>query len=99
MIMSIITAIPYSDLLLFSVSKGRVPAREMNMSSSEEFTVEHEEEDRSDGEDVGTSTPAASWARAARISRRLTRKVARTTAEMVRRQDLDSNEEYSSWEE
>ena len=42
------------------------------MSSSEEFTVEHEEEDRSSGEDVGTSTPAASRARAVRISRRLT---------------------------
>ena len=69
------------------------------MSSSEEFTVDHEEEDRSGGEDVGTSTPAASRAGAARISKRLTRKVARTTAEMVQRQDPDSDEEYSSWEE
>ena len=69
------------------------------MSSSEEFTVEHEEEDRSGGEDVGTSMLAASWACAARISRRLTRKVACTIAEMVQRQDPDSDEKYSSWEE
>ena len=63
------------------------------MSSSEEFTVEHEEED------VGTSTPAASRARAARISRRLTQKMAHTTAEMVQRQDPDSDKEYNLWEE
>ena len=69
------------------------------MSSNVEFTVQHEEEDRYGGEDVGTSTPAASRARAARISRRLTRKVARTTVETVRRQDPDSDVEYSSWEE
>ena len=69
------------------------------MSSSEEFIVEHEEEDRFGGKDVGTSTPAASRARAAWISMSLARKVARTTAETVRRQDPNSNEECSSWKE
>ena len=70
----------------------------MNMESSEDFTVEHEEEDRSGGEDVGTSTHAASRTQAARISRRLTRNVARTTAERARKEDPSSKEEYSSWE-
>ena len=69
------------------------------MASSEDFSMEHEKEDRSVGEDVGTSTPAASRARAARISRRLTRKVARTTVERARREDPSSDEEHSSWEE
>ena len=100
--MPIINAVMLLLLLtwfLFSVSQDRDPEREMNMESSEDFTMEHEEEDRSGGEDVGTSTRAASQTRAARISRRLTWKVACTTVEMVQRQDPDSNEEYSSWEE
>ena len=71
----------------------------MNMESSEDFTVEHEEEDKSGGEDVGTSTRAASWTQAARISRRLTQKVAHTTTERARREDPGSEEEYSSWEQ
>ena len=70
----------------------------MNMESSEDFTVEYEEEDRSGGEDVGTSVRAASRTRVARISRRLTQKVARTTTERARRGDPSSEEEYSSWE-
>ena len=71
----------------------------MNLGSSEDFSVEHEAEDRSEGEDVGTSTPVASQARATRISRRLGRKVARTTVEAVQRQEPNSDAEYSSWEE
>ena len=71
----------------------------MNMASNKEFTVEHEEEDRSGGEDIGTSTPTISRDRATRISRRLTRKVARTTAEAVQRLDPNSDEEYSLWKE
>ena len=85
MIISNFNSLPCSDLFLFSTSQGRGPAREMNMASSEEFTVEHEEEDRSGGEDVGTSTHAASQGCAAGISRRLTCKVARTTADTVQR--------------
>ena len=45
---------------LFSVSQGRDLGREMNMESSEDFTMDHEEEDRSGGEDVGTSAKVAS---------------------------------------
>ena len=86
-------------LFLLSISQGSDPVREMNMASSEDFSMEHEEEDRSGGEDVGTSTPAASRARAARISKRLTRKVARTTAERARKEDPNSDKEHSSWEE
>ena len=69
------------------------------MASSEDFSVDHEEEDRSSGEDVGTSARVASRTRAARISRRLTRKVACTTAERARREDPNSEEECSSWEQ
>ena len=71
----------------------------MNTASSEDFTVEHEVEDKSEGEDVGTSTPVASRARAARISRRLGLKVARTTVEAAQRQEPNSDVEFSSWEE
>ena len=45
--------------------------KEVNLASSEDFSVEFEAEDKSKGEDVGTFAPAASRARAIRISRRL----------------------------
>ena len=51
----------------------------MNTASSEDFIVEHETKDKSEGKDVGTSSLAASQACAAKISRRLGRKVACTT--------------------
>ena len=74
-----------SDLPLFSTFLGREPVREMNMASSEDLTVDHVAVDRSEGEDVTTSAPATSRARAARILRRLSHKVACTTAAVAQR--------------